>query len=79
MELRTRSWSNKTSNFILERIHSILRNILQKFNIQESYLDKDNPWMGILAAVEFTINSTKQGFKGNTIGQLIFYVARLSQ
>ena len=35
----------------MERIHQVLRNIVHNFNIKETYVDKDDPWMGILEAV----------------------------
>ena len=42
---------NPMSNAILERIHHVLGNLVHTFNIStQTYLDKDDLWMGILAA-----------------------------
>ena len=41
---------NPMSNAILERIQQVLGNILRTFNIQQTYVDKNVPWTGILAA-----------------------------
>ena len=41
---------NPTSNDILERIHQFLGNIVRNFNISETYVDKDELWIGILDA-----------------------------
>ena len=41
---------NSTSNEILERIHQVLGNLVWNFNIKESYVDEDDPLLGILAA-----------------------------
>ena len=41
---------NPTSNAILERIHQVIRNLVQTFNITQTHFDKDDPWLGILSA-----------------------------
>ena len=60
------------SNAILERIHQVLGNLVRTSNIQQTYVDKNDPWMGILAAAAFAICSTISGQKGYSPGQLIF-------
>ena len=40
--------------------------------IQEVYKDKDDPWMGILAAAAFNFFSFQNRLKIYTLGQLIF-------
>ena len=60
------------SNAILERIHQILGNLVQTFNIQHTYVDKNDPRMGILDAAGFVIFSTTNRQKGYSPGQLIF-------
>ena len=44
-----RSLGNTTYNTILEVIHLELVNLVWTYNIQENYIGKDDPWMGIVA------------------------------
>ena len=44
---------NPTSNVILERIHQVIGTLGQTCNIKETYVDKYDPWLGILAADTF--------------------------
>ena len=44
---------NPMSNAILERIQQVLGNLVQTFNVQQAYVDENDPWTGILAAVDF--------------------------
>ena len=60
------------SNAILERIHQVLRNLVWTFNIQQNYVDKNDPWAGILAVAEFAIISTTSSQNVHSTGQLIF-------
>ena len=39
------------SNAILERIQYVIGNLLYTCNITQTYVDKYDPWLGILAAV----------------------------
>ena len=47
---------NPTSNVILERIHLVLVNLVWAFNLQEHFVDKDYPWMGIIYAEAFSVS-----------------------
>ena len=50
---------NTLSNAVLEHIHQVLGNLVRNFKIlTQIYVDKNDPWMGILAAAEFAITST---------------------
>ena len=60
------------SSAVLERIHQVLGNLVRTFNIQQTYVDKNYPWTGILAAAAFAIFSTTNRPKGYSPGQLIF-------
>ena len=60
------------SNAVLERIHQVLGNLVQTFNIHQTYVDKNDPWTGILAAAAFVICSKIKRQKGYSLGQLIF-------
>ena len=63
---------NAYFNMILERLHSVLGNLVRTYNLQGNYLDKDDPWMVILSVTVFEIRSTVHILKGYTPGQLIF-------
>ena len=63
---------NTMSNAILERINQVLGKIVQTFNIQQTYVDKNYPWTVILDATEFEIHSTTSRKKNYISGQLIF-------
>ena len=63
---------NPMSNVILGWIHQVLGNLVQNFNIQQTYVDKNDPWMGILAEAAFAILSTTSGKKGYSPVKLIF-------
>ena len=49
---------NPMSNAILEHIHKVLGKLVRICNITQSYVDKDDPLLGVLAAAAFTIQST---------------------
>ena len=63
---------NPMYNAVLERIHQVLGNLVWNFNISQTYVDEDDPWTVILAAVAFVICSTNNRQKGYSPGQLIF-------
>ena len=63
---------NLMSNAILELIHQVLGILVRTFNIQQTYVDKNDPWTGILAAADFAICSTTNRKKAYSLGQLIF-------
>ena len=45
---------------------------MQAFNIQQTYVDKNDPWAEILDAAQFSIRSTANRQKGYSPGQLVF-------
>ena len=51
---------------------------MRTFNIKETYVDKDDPWSGILAAAAFAIKSTTNRPKGYSPVQLSFSVILFS-
>ena len=56
-----------------ERIREVIGNLVRTFNIyNQKYVDKNDPWMGILAAAVFAIFSTTNSKKGYSPGQFIF-------
>ena len=44
---------NPMSNAVLEWIHRVLGNLVRTCNINQSYVDKDDPWSVILYAADF--------------------------
>ena len=48
---------NPQYNSILERINQGNAKLVREFESQNIYLDKDNPWSGILATTDFTVCS----------------------
>ena len=63
---------NPQANAIVERIHQVLGNMIRAFELENHYLDEDNPWKGILAATAFAIRSTLHSTLKKTPGQLVF-------
>ena len=49
------SSGNPISNAILKRTHLILLNLVWKYNVQETYVYKYDPWMVILDAATFSV------------------------
>jgi transposase InsO family protein len=63
---------NPQANAIIERVHQVIGNIIRTFELQENYLDEDDPWKGILSATAFAVRSTYHTTLQKTPGQLIF-------
>ena len=49
---------NPQANAVVERIHQVLANMVRTFELEDKYLDADDPWKVILSAVAFAIRST---------------------
>jgi hypothetical protein len=46
---------NPQANAIVERVHQVIWNIIQTFELESNYLDEDDPWKGILSATAFVV------------------------
>ena len=46
--------------------------MIRTFELEENYLDQDDPWLGILAATAFAVRSTFHTTLQATPGQLVF-------
>ena len=46
---------NPQENSILERIHQLIANHVCMFDSQNNYLDEDDSWSGILAAIDSSV------------------------
>jgi hypothetical protein len=60
------------ANAIVERVHQLIGNIIRTFELENNYLDEDDPWKGILSATAFAIRSTLHTSLKSTPGQLVF-------
>ena len=49
---------NPQANSVIERIHQVLANMVRTFELENKYLDKEDPWKSILGAVAFAMRST---------------------
>ena len=43
------------SNKKIDRINQVLGNLVRTYNLQETYVDDAEPWMGILVAADFVV------------------------
>ena len=46
--------------------------MIQTFELETNYLDKGDPWKGVLAATAFAVRSTYHTTLKETPGQLVF-------
>ena len=63
---------NLQAKEIIERIQQVLGNILCTYNIQGTYEDDINPWVGELAAAAFTVRYTYHRVKGKIPVHMVF-------
>ena len=63
---------NPQANAIIERVHQVIANMIRTFEIENLYLDKRDPWSGILAATAYAVRSTYHTTLQATPGQLVF-------
>ena len=56
----------------MERVHQVIANIIRTFELQDNYLDEDDPWKGIFSATAFAVRSTYHTTLKKTPGQLVF-------
>ena len=62
---------NPISNAILEQIHQVLRNLVRNFNILKTYVNENDPYLGVLSSASFEIRSTTNRFKRYSPLQLV--------
>jgi len=58
MKVKPNTTQNPQSNGIIERVHLVLANSLQAYELEEKELDPDNPWQPFLASAAWAIKST---------------------
>jgi hypothetical protein len=67
------STQNPQANAVVECVHQTLANLIRSLELQTNpYLDEDDPWIGILAAVTFALHSTYHTTLHAMPGQLVF-------
>jgi transposase InsO family protein len=63
---------NPQANAVVERIHQVIANMVRTFELENNYLDEEDPWKGILSAVAFAVRSTFHTTLRKTPGQLVY-------
>ena len=63
---------NPQVDSIIEIIRQVLGNLVRTYNLQETYVDENYPWIGLLAAAAFDVRSTHHIIKGEVPGQIVF-------
>ena len=63
---------NPQANAIIECIHQMIGNAIRTFQVQDAYLDEDDPWSGILAATMFAVRAMYHTTLQATPAQLVF-------
>ena len=63
---------NPQANSIIERIHQTIGNMIRTFRVNETYMDSDDPWSGLLSAVAFATRATIHTTLQATPMQLVF-------
>jgi transposase InsO family protein len=53
---------NPQGNSIIERVNQVMGNMLRDFELEETYLDKNNPWGNFLQACAYGIRSTSGAY-----------------
>jgi hypothetical protein len=64
---------NPQANTMVERVHQVDGNIIHTFELQDNYLDEDNPWKGILSATAFAVQSMYHTTLQKTPGQFLIF------
>jgi hypothetical protein len=62
---------NPQANAIVERVHQVIGNIIRTFELENKYLDDNDPWKGILSATAFAVQSIFHTTLQNTPCQLV--------
>ena len=63
---------NPQANAIVERIHQVIANMIPTFELEDNYLDENDPWKGILSATAFAIHLKYHTTLQKLPGQLVF-------
>ena len=72
IKARCATTENTQDSSILEIIHQVIANLVRTFELQNNYLDEDDPWSGILAATDFAVRSTYHTTLQAMPGHMVF-------
>ena len=53
-------------------MHQVIGNIIRTFELENNYLDEEDPWKGILSATAFAVRATFHTTLQQTPGQVVF-------
>jgi hypothetical protein len=62
---------NPQGNSIIKRVHQVMGNMLRAFELEERYLDPNNPWDEFIQACVYDIISTYRTTLQASPGQLL--------
>ena len=57
---------------IVERVHQVMGNMIRTYELEDNYLDENDPWGGILSATAFAVQSTYHTTLKASPRQLVF-------
>ena len=63
---------NPQANAIIEHVHQVLGNLVRTFELEDNYMDEDDPCAGILTTAAFALCSIVHTTLKATPGQLVF-------
>ena len=63
---------NSVSNIVLERIHRVIGNLVRTYNINKTYVHRNNPWLVIFTTAVFAVFSTENRLEDYSPDKLIF-------
>ena len=46
---------NPQANARVERVHQVIGNMIRTYELEDNYLDENDPWGGILSATAFAV------------------------
>ena len=63
---------NPQANAFVERVPQVVCNSIRTFELENNYINEEDPWKGILSSTAFAVRSTFHTTLRNTPGQLVF-------
>ena len=63
---------NPQANAIVEHVHQVIGNMIRTYELEDNYLDENDPWGGILSATAFAVQSSYHTTLKASPGQLVF-------
>ena len=63
---------NPQANATVERVHQTIGNMVRTFELEDNWLDEDDPWKGTLCATDFAVRATVHTTLQKTPAQSVF-------